>query len=166
MAHKRLGLISKTYWLDKQRDDYGGNEDCVAFINLRSNIAKWNDVRCSKRHKFVCEVFPDCPGNTFGGRCTDICNQTCGGANNTCKRFDGFCINGCDIGYQGNTCEELHKQESVDSQEAYEGHPFGKPPANVTHHVCGLEQEKDRLLEVNMGNHDVSVAGSNSPALN
>ncbi|KAK3804428.1 hypothetical protein RRG08_043462 [Elysia crispata] len=44
-------------------------------------------------------------GNTFGGRSTGVCNQNCGGATNTCKRFDGFCINGCDVGYQGNTCE-------------------------------------------------------------
>ncbi|KAK3774706.1 hypothetical protein RRG08_065038 [Elysia crispata] len=50
--------ISKTYWMDNQPDNYQGNEDCVAFRNLRSNIAKWNDVRCSKRLKFVCEVFP------------------------------------------------------------------------------------------------------------
>ncbi|KAK3764588.1 hypothetical protein RRG08_000380 [Elysia crispata] len=137
-------MISKTYWDDDQPDDEHDNEDCVVLRNAKSSIAKWNDLTCSKHRKFICEFFPDCPGNTFGGRCTDICNLTCGGANNTCKRFDGFCINGCYIGYQGNTCDALHKQEGVDCQEAHEDHPFSKPPANVTHHVCGLEQEKDR----------------------
>ncbi|KAK3762291.1 hypothetical protein RRG08_000382 [Elysia crispata] len=98
-------MISKTYWDDDQPNDEHDNEDSIVLRNAKSNIAKWNDLTCSKHRKFICEFFPDCPGNTFGGRCTDICNLTCGGANNTCKRFDGFCINGCDIGYQGNTCD-------------------------------------------------------------
>ena len=60
--------ISKTYWMDNQPDDYEGIEDCVAFRNLRSNIAKWNDVRCSTRYKFVCEVFPGKLRNILGYR--------------------------------------------------------------------------------------------------
>ncbi|KAK3799000.1 hypothetical protein RRG08_043453 [Elysia crispata] len=113
--------------MDNQPDDYEGNEDCVAFRNLRSNIAKWNDARCSKRYKFVCEVFPDCPGNTFGGRCTDVCNQNCGGANNTCKRFDGFCINGCDVGFQGNTCEAPVKKAKTNDEPSKKVKASGAP---------------------------------------
>ncbi|KAK3732795.1 hypothetical protein RRG08_065036, partial [Elysia crispata] len=45
--------ISKFNWLDEQPDNYGGNEDCVAFRNLGSNIMQWNDVPCSKQLKFV-----------------------------------------------------------------------------------------------------------------
>ncbi|KAK3767642.1 hypothetical protein RRG08_004239 [Elysia crispata] len=58
--------ISKNYWADRQPDDNDGNEDCVVLLNAKSNIAKWNDLTCSEYCKFICEVFPDCPGNTFG----------------------------------------------------------------------------------------------------
>ena len=44
--------------MDNQPNNYEGVQDCGAYRNPRSNIAKWNDQLCSKRRKFVCEVFP------------------------------------------------------------------------------------------------------------
>ncbi|KAK3787560.1 hypothetical protein RRG08_042101 [Elysia crispata] len=129
--------ISKTYWMDDQPNNWRGDQHCGAYRNPRSNIAKWNDQRCSKRLKFVCEVFPDCPGNTFGGRCTDICNQTCGGANNTCKRYDGFCINGCDIGYQGNTCDAPCENNTFGANCSETCSKTCGGPHNTCNHVNG-----------------------------
>ncbi|KAK3732575.1 hypothetical protein RRG08_004240, partial [Elysia crispata] len=102
--------ISKIYWADRQPDDNDGNEDCVVLLNAKSNIAKWNDLTCSENRKFICEVFPDCPGNTFGERscpgnfygpgCSLKCSVHCNGWNNKCD------YTGCDNGTYGANCLE------------------------------------------------------------
>ena len=46
-----------------------------------------------------------CPKNTYGVKCSKRCSENCGGPENACDNFTGFCTSGCDKGYQGERCE-------------------------------------------------------------
>ena len=44
--------VSYTNWSKNQPDNARNNENC---IELRQRDGKWNDVRCTKTRRFVCE---------------------------------------------------------------------------------------------------------------
>ena len=55
-----------------------------------------------------------CTNNTFGANCLEKCSPNCGGLNNACDNFNGFCFNGCDDGYLGERCgARKYKKENV-----------------------------------------------------
>ncbi|KAK3774705.1 hypothetical protein RRG08_065037 [Elysia crispata] len=145
--------ISKTYWMDDQPNNWRGDQHCGAYRNPRSNIAKWNDQRCSKRLKFVCEVFPDCPGNTFleEGVQTSVIKHVVEPTTPAKDMMDSVLTAANQFQVQIPTnvnVSSLNKnilehflqsinKKALTARRAHEGHPCGKAtPANVTHHAC------------------------------
>ncbi|KAK3799879.1 hypothetical protein RRG08_000275 [Elysia crispata] len=63
-----------------------------------------DDLNCGLRYGFICETYAACTNNTFGANCLEKCSPNCGGLNNACDNFNGFCFNGCDDGYLGKRC--------------------------------------------------------------
>ncbi|KAK3772808.1 hypothetical protein RRG08_000288 [Elysia crispata] len=63
-----------------------------------------DDLNCWLRYGFICETYAACTNNTFGANCLEKCSPNCGGLNNACDNFNGFCFNGCDDGYLGERC--------------------------------------------------------------
>ncbi|KAK3798706.1 hypothetical protein RRG08_002026 [Elysia crispata] len=81
------------------------DRDCALVMELFTR-QMFIHQRCNLFFKFICEISPACTNNTFGVNCLENCNQNCGGPNNACDRLNGFCIDGCDAGYQGERCED------------------------------------------------------------
>ena len=42
-----------SYWLSREPNNYGGNEDCVV---MNPHIGTWNDQGCWISHYYVCEI--------------------------------------------------------------------------------------------------------------
>ncbi|KAK3765306.1 hypothetical protein RRG08_027312 [Elysia crispata] len=96
--------ITNITW-DRYEPNNNDNGDCV-FMSIHASYHKtMADDPCDKKYYFICEMFPDCFTNTFGADCSEICSANCGGPSNACDNFSGFCLYGCDDGYQGERCE-------------------------------------------------------------
>ncbi|XP_062612082.1 protein draper-like [Saccostrea cucullata] len=63
------------------------------------------DVILDGKETFVMKGGSECDYNQYG----TACNKTCGNYINseTCHHINGFCVNGCDSGYQGNKCDQV-----------------------------------------------------------
>lgn len=48
--------------------------------------------------------FTACSNGTFGENCMYKCSEHCF-QNETCNKFDGYCPNGCNIGWDGEGCD-------------------------------------------------------------
>lgn len=51
-----------------------------------------------------CPYFAACSNGTYGENCQYNCSGHCF-QNETCNRLEGYCPNGCDIGWDGEACE-------------------------------------------------------------
>ncbi|KAK3799405.1 hypothetical protein RRG08_047633 [Elysia crispata] len=97
--------ITNVPWADGEPDNHRDREDCAALRNQRNSGVVLFDHRCFLEKKFICELTPVCPKNTYGVKCSKRCSENCGGPENACDNFTGFCTSGCDKGYQGERCE-------------------------------------------------------------
>ncbi|KAK3743434.1 hypothetical protein RRG08_009285 [Elysia crispata] len=46
----------------------------------------------------------ECPNNTYGQNCSQLCSVGCAGPFDACT--DGICLFGCDDGFEGPKCEK------------------------------------------------------------
>ncbi|KAK3773191.1 hypothetical protein RRG08_022945 [Elysia crispata] len=97
--------ITNVPWADGEPDNHRDQEDCGALRNQRNSGVVLFDHRCFLEKNFICELTPVCPKNTYGVKCSKRCSENCGGPENACDNFTGFCTSGCDKGYQGERCE-------------------------------------------------------------
>ncbi|GFR90438.1 C-type lectin domain family 3 member A [Elysia marginata] len=111
--------VNYTDW-DAEQPGGGRRQNCV-IINQKSvtRPRAWNDVNCGMLANIICEKFADCQNNTHGMACRYDCGSThC--ANKTCDRITGVCLNGCEPGYRGMTCDEdeheEEKQKTIEKQ--------------------------------------------------
>ncbi|RUS73294.1 hypothetical protein EGW08_018943, partial [Elysia chlorotica] len=49
---------------------------------------------------------PECAPGTYGPDCSKTCSANCYGPDNACSPSNGYCRNGCEVGYQGDTCDQ------------------------------------------------------------
>lgn len=65
---------------------------------------------CMDTCEFSTGVCNRCKANLFGAFCTFSCSENCnftsGVYTGQCKQSDGACINGCNVGYNGATCDK------------------------------------------------------------
>ncbi|KAK3753965.1 hypothetical protein RRG08_006345 [Elysia crispata] len=118
--------ISNIPWASSEPDNHNGREDCVAMFDTPQRHTQMQDRDCRDYMNFICEFFPVCTSNTFGVNCSEICNPKCGGLNNACDTFSGYCFSGCDDGYTGERCEDPCTNNT-----------FGKNCSEMCSQTCG-----------------------------
>jgi hypothetical protein len=74
----------------------------------------WTDERCTEKCNEKClicskndrNICIQCNGDFYTNDCSLACSQTCKveESKNTCTLDDGFCLNGCERNYWGDTC--------------------------------------------------------------
>nr|XP_022312536.1 multiple epidermal growth factor-like domains protein 10 [Crassostrea virginica] len=81
---------------------YGTN--CSGVCSPNCKTCRHTDGRCSCKAGwmgFNCSSECD---NSYGEDCQYGCSRHC--VNQTCDRFTGSCVNGCEVGYHGNRCDQ------------------------------------------------------------
>ncbi|GFS13823.1 mannose receptor, C type 1a [Elysia marginata] len=97
------GQINFTNWGAHEPSKTG----CVELVKSVNNRhgAVWMVQQCEKQQGFICEKFADCSKEENGMVCPDPCFN-CMELNETCDRRTGECFHGCNIGFQGEKCDD------------------------------------------------------------
>ncbi|KAK3782899.1 hypothetical protein RRG08_004697 [Elysia crispata] len=99
-------MITGVPWKDNKTGRYNKGKNCVLIVRKRNQDAHFLDQSCFRRAYYICEYYTTCADQTYGANCSEKCSTNCRGPNNDCEDVKGFCIFGCDDGYQGEKCEK------------------------------------------------------------
>ncbi|GFR72968.1 perlucin [Elysia marginata] len=116
-------MESKLVWLDEENEAVYKNMDpsqtrnerrvrgCVAaIVPGPNNQLQWKEENCDQAHHYICqgetELVRQCKGPKYSIKCSLDCSPHCDGADKSCARSDGKCLQGCEPGYQGDQCRQ------------------------------------------------------------
>ncbi|GFS13826.1 multiple epidermal growth factor-like domains 10 [Elysia marginata] len=93
------GQIIFTHW-EKGEPSQTHYRGCVQLHRIT-----WTIRDCEHKYGFICERFAECNKEKYGILCPKPCTP-CLNINETCNRRTGQCFYGCEVGFQGATCED------------------------------------------------------------
>ncbi|KAK3765887.1 hypothetical protein RRG08_053115 [Elysia crispata] len=118
--------ITGVPWKNNKTGRYNKGKNCVVIVRKRNQDAHFLDQSCFKKAYYMCEYYTTCANQTYGANCSKKCSTNCRGPNSDCEDVNGFCIFGCDDGYQGVKCEQ-----ACDSKK------FGANCSKTCSEMCG-----------------------------
>ncbi|KAK3802316.1 hypothetical protein RRG08_007584 [Elysia crispata] len=98
--------ITGVPWKDNKTGRYNKGKNCVVIVRKRNQDAHFLDQPCFLKAFYMCEFYTTCANQTYGANCSKKCSTNCRGPNSDCEDVNGFCIFGCDDGYQGVKCKQ------------------------------------------------------------
>ncbi|KAK3761434.1 hypothetical protein RRG08_051268 [Elysia crispata] len=101
-----LGLVARLVW-----EVRGLRPDAIIEAIRNAETFFWEELGMGRgcpndTYLMQEESCEECPSGKYGVNCNESCSAHCAGTNNACSHINGSCVEGCDPGYTGETCNQ------------------------------------------------------------